>query len=94
MRRCDPRLIVSLLIATGAFAVTLIVLFRPGTSDEMVSIIVQAWLSTGLVTMVAYWLGSSKGSADKGEAMRQQLPDPPPRHAPQATIEPTEEELP
>jgi hypothetical protein len=76
--RIEPRLLVSLLIATGAFVVTLIVLFRPGTSDEMISIIVQAWLSTGLVTMVAYWLGSSKGSADNGRAIRDQLPPPPP----------------
>lgn len=74
-RLTEPRLLVSLLVLTGALVVTLIVLFRDGTTNDMVGVIVGAWLSGGLVTLVNYWLGSSKGSTESGRAMRAMLRD-------------------
>lgn len=73
----EPRLMVSLLILTGAFVVSLIVLlWREDTSPETIGIVVGAWLTGGLTGVHNFWLGSSKGSADKGEAMREQLRNP------------------
>ena len=69
----DQRYVISLLLMAGAFVVTMVVLFRGDTSPEMIGAVVSAWVTTGVATTVAYWLGSSKGSADKGETLREQV---------------------
>lgn len=68
----DRRYVISLLLIGAAFIVTLLVLFRADTSPEMVGAVVSAWVTTAVATVVSYWLGSSKGSAEKGDVLRDQ----------------------
>lgn len=56
------------LVALGFFAITIFLIWR-GTYNEAVMLIIGALIGA-FTTVVGYFFGSSKGSADKTEMMK------------------------
>lgn len=49
------------LIIALAFALTLILVWRGQLNDEALGIVLGAWLTSGMVTVVNFWFGTSLG---------------------------------
>ena len=58
----------------SSFALTVLCWWKPPPADnQIVIMLISVYVSTGFVTAMQWWMGSSKGSDDKSAAMAKQL---------------------
>ena len=58
----------------SSFALTVLCWWKPPPADnQIVIMLISVYVSTGFVTAMQWWMGSSKGSDDKSVAMAKQL---------------------
>lgn len=72
MKNFDERFWISIAVIAVAFAFDMMLYLVPSKADSnLISTIVGVLNSVGLVAVVQYWLGSSKGSQDKTDIISQ-----------------------
>lgn len=69
-----PRAFIVGWMMMSSFALTVLCWWRPPPADnQIVIMLISVYVSTGFVTALQWWMGSSKGSEDKSADLAKQL---------------------
>jgi len=70
----ETRAIIVSWMMISSFVLVVLCWWRPPPADnQIVTMLVSVYVSTGFVTALQWWMGSSKGSDDKSTAINNQL---------------------
>lgn len=69
-----PRVFIVGWMMVSSFVLVVLCWWRPPPADnQIVTMLISVYVSTGFVTALQWWMGSSKGSDDKSAAINKQL---------------------
>ena len=70
----EPRTFIVGWMMISSFAIVVLCWWKPPSADnQILNTLIGVYVATGFTTAIGWWMGSSKGSDDKSQAINDQL---------------------
>jgi hypothetical protein len=70
INRMDTRTFIVAFMMASSFVIVILCWWKPPAADnQLLNTLMGVYVATGFVTALNWWMGSSKGSDDKNEAL-------------------------